>query len=121
MTIVVVFLVILGFIQVIHKTAERRRDEQVPRCTHGVRGSCNLCALETEIARRRAEAQASLSIDREYWLIPEEKRHELRRLAEEHISRNAIATRPGDVESAVVNMWRRSTELRSVSIGQAEE
>jgi hypothetical protein len=119
MSKVLVILILVGIFFLLRKFDEQRRVSQLPRCArHNVRGLCSLCELEAAFARRDAQEQSQLAIEKEYLLIPDEKRHQLRCLAEEHISRNAIVTRPGSIESAVVYMWRRSQEAKSRRVGR---
>jgi predicted Holliday junction resolvase-like endonuclease len=67
-------------------------------------------AKATAIAKAQLEAkqQQAAEIQREYMYIDEETRHRLRALAEERIQRQHIVLRPGDIEAAVVTMYRRS-------------
>jgi len=122
MYLVLVILILLGLFSLINKFAERCRESRLSLCSkHNVRRHCGFCDLEASVAIRDKEEQAKLSIDREYWLIPDDKRHQLRQLAEEHIKRNSIATGRGSIELAVVNMWRRSHDAKNLRVAEDRE
>ena len=119
---VLIILLLLGLFSFFNKLVESRRESRLPLCSkHNVRGHCSFCDLEASVAIRDREAQAKVSTEREYWLIPDDERHKLRQLAEEHIKRNAIATGPGSIELAVVNMWRRSRDAANRRVGEDHE
>ncbi len=85
------------------------------RCrSHGVFGRCRHC--EEEAAARvkaRAEARAKaerqrMEIEETYRNMDEAKRDELTAIVEERAKRGDLLIGPGDLEAAVVRMYKRS-------------
>jgi hypothetical protein len=65
------------------------------------------CRVAAQVRRKAAEIQE------EYMNIEEGTRHELRKLAEERIQRECLPLLPGDIEAAVVTMYKRKIYKRS--------
>lgn len=85
------------------------------RCyPHGVFGRCRRCEEEAA-ARVKAEAEARAEAERQrmeieetYKNMDEAKRHELTTLVKERAKREGLIIGPGDLEAAVVRMYKRS-------------
>jgi hypothetical protein len=103
--------------------AGRRAWDPKP-CCHGVIGFCQSCDLEHEerIDEEFARSPMGLELARQerlidiyeaYSAIDEATRTRLRAAAEERIQRLDLRVRAGDLEAAVVNMYRRSERNQS--------
>ncbi|HKN72306.1 MAG TPA: hypothetical protein VJX30_14820 [Terriglobales bacterium] len=85
------------------------------RCyPHGVFGRCRRCEEEAA-ARVRAEAEARAEAERQrmeieetYKNMDEAKRDQLTTLMKERAKREDLIIGPGDLEAAVVRMYKRS-------------
>ncbi len=85
------------------------------RCyPHGVFGRCRRCEEEAA-ARVKAEAEARAVAERQrmeiedtYKHMDEAKRHELTTLVTERAKREDLFIGPGDLEAAVVRLYKRS-------------
>jgi ferredoxin-NADP reductase len=94
------------------------------RCyPHGVFGRCRRCEEEAA-ARAKAEAEARAEAERQrveieetYKNMDEAKRDELTTLVKERAKREDFFIGPGDLEAAVVRMYKRSQikETKSAS------
>ena len=86
------------------------------RCyPHGVFGRCRRCEQEA-LAKLKAEAEARaeaerqrLEIEETYENIDETKRDELITVVKERAKREHLLIGSGDLEAAVVRMYKRST------------
>ncbi len=87
------------------------------RCGHGVRGGCAACQIDSEERRRdefartsegmRLARQAELKpIYDEYASIDQEMRERFKSKVEDRIQRYDLIYGPGDLEAAVVRMYR---------------
>jgi hypothetical protein len=85
---------------------------------HGVLGQCQRCEEEAA-ARVKAEAEAEAEARAEakrqrieiidiYWTMDDAKRDELTALVNERAEREDLHIGPGDLEAAVVRIYRRS-------------
>jgi thymidylate synthase len=63
---------------------------------------------DAEKAEAEAKQRQAAEIRREYMYIDEQTRHRLRTLVEERIQHLDLWVRPGDIEAAVVRMYKRS-------------
>ena len=89
------------------------------RCyPHGAFGRCRRCEEEAA-ARVKAEAEAEaraeavrqrMEIEETYKNMDEAKRDELTTLVKERAKREDLAIGPGDLEAAVVRMYKRSRQ-----------
>lgn len=87
------------------------------RCyPHGAFGRCRRCEEEAA-ARVKAEAEARaeavrqrMEIEETYKNMDEAKRDELTTLVKERAKREDLAIGPGDLEAAVVRMYKRSRQ-----------
>jgi len=87
------------------------------RCyPHGAFGRCRRCEEEAA-ARVKAEAEARaeavrqrMEIEETYNNMDEAKRDELTTLVKERAKREDLAIGPGDLEEAVVRMYKRSRQ-----------
>ena len=85
------------------------------RCyPHGVFGRCRRCEEEAA-ARVKAEAEARakavrqrMEIEETYKNMDEAKRDELTTLVKERAKREVLIIGPGDLEAAVVRMYKRT-------------
>jgi hypothetical protein len=98
--------------------AVRRALRRKP-CTHGVSGPCRSCEAEAEqrldeefvkspIGKELARQERLRKIYNEYSAIETETRELLKAKAEDRIRRFDLMNKPGDIEAAVVRMYRRS-------------
>jgi hypothetical protein len=85
------------------------------RCyRHGVFGRCRRCEEEVAVRVRaeadpRAEAERQrIEIEETYRNMDERKRDELITLVKERATREALFIGPGDLEAAVVRMYKKS-------------
>jgi uncharacterized membrane protein YccC len=94
------------------------------RChSHGVFGRCRRCEAEAA-ARVKAEAEARAAAERQrieieetFKNMDEAKRDELTTLVKERAKRENLLIGPGDLEAAVVKMYKRSQimEIKATS------
>jgi hypothetical protein len=85
------------------------------RCyPHGVFGRCRRCEkeaaarFEAEAATRTEAERQRMEIEETYKNMDEVKREELTTLVKERAKREDLAIGPGDLEAAVVRMYKRS-------------
>jgi hypothetical protein len=84
------------------------------RChSHGVFGRCRLCEAEAA-AKARTEAEAAAEAERQrmeikeaYNTMDQAKRDELATLVKTRAQREHLVIGPGDLEAAVVRMYKR--------------
>lgn len=92
------------------------------RCrSHGVFGRCRRCEEEAA-ARVKAEAEARAEAERQrmeieetYRSMDQAKRDELTTIVKERAKREDLLIGPGDLEAAVVRMYKRSQSKEAKS------